>query len=62
MDALNDNKLEELRRKTIEEMEEVRNDLTLTQREKNIRSIELARKLGKAFFVKLGKIPPSEEE
>lgn len=62
MDALNDNELEELRRKTIEEMEEVRNDLTLTQREKNIIKIELARKLGKAFFVKLGKIPPTEEE
>lgn len=62
MNAMNDNELEELRRKTIEEMEELRNDLTLTKEEKNIRSIELARKLGKAFFVKMGKIPPSEEE
>ncbi|KJS67137.1 MAG: hypothetical protein JL50_08885 [Peptococcaceae bacterium BICA1-7] len=62
MDALNDNELEELRRKTIEEIEEVRNDLTLTQEEKNMRSIELARKLGEAFFVKLCKIPSTEEE
>jgi DNA-binding XRE family transcriptional regulator len=62
MDTVDDNELEELRRKTIEEMEKVRNSLTLTQREKDMRNIELARKLGKAFFVKLGKIPPSEED
>lgn len=62
MNVMNDKELDELRRKTIKEMEEVRNDMTLTHREKDVRNIELARKLGRAFFIKWGKFPPTEED
>lgn len=61
MDVMIDKRLEELCKKTIEEMEEVRNNMALTQREKYIRQIELARILGRACLVRMGKIPFSEE-
>jgi len=54
MSVMNDQELEEFRKKTIIEMEKVRNDPALTEKEKYIRKIELARKLGKAFFIKWG--------
>lgn len=62
MKVLTDQELENLRKEITKEMEEVRNDLTLTKEEKYHRSIELGRKLGKAFFIKWGKIPPDEED
>jgi hypothetical protein len=47
--------LEELRQETIRKMEEVRNDPTLTDKEKDKKIIELATELGKAYLEGLAK-------